>query len=99
MSFSVHTTARVLLRWFWLRVIGFSVHTTAMANSDGPTAMVFVKGNWLFCADNCDGQLRCFDQVDLSFSVLTTAMANCDGFLEEANSISLDNSISFDDIS
>jgi hypothetical protein len=39
-----------------------------------PGAMVLVKGNWLFCADNCDDQLRCFYRVDLSFSVHTTAM-------------------------
>jgi len=32
---SVHTTAMVLLRWFWLREIGFSAQTTAMANCDG----------------------------------------------------------------
>nr|KUM48637.1 hypothetical protein ABT39_MTgene4652 [Picea glauca]KUM51349.1 hypothetical protein ABT39_MTgene1196 [Picea glauca] len=44
----------VQLRWFLLREIGFSVHTTAMANCEGPTAMVFVKGNWLFCSYNCD---------------------------------------------
>ena len=35
------------------------------ANSDG--AMVLVKGNWLFCSYNCDGQLR---------------WSNCDAFTE-----------------
>nr|QHR86729.1 hypothetical protein Q903MT_gene733 [Picea sitchensis] len=54
LSFSVLTTAMVQLRGFLLREIGFSVHTTAMANCEGPTAMVFVKGNWLFCSYNCD---------------------------------------------
>nr|QHR91625.1 hypothetical protein Q903MT_gene5660 [Picea sitchensis] len=43
--------------------------------------MVLVKGNWLFCADNCDDQLRCFYRVDLSFSVHTTARIQLRWFL------------------
>jgi len=38
-----------------LREIGFSVHTTAMANSDGPTAMVLPREKELFCSYHCDG--------------------------------------------
>nr|QHR90898.1 hypothetical protein Q903MT_gene4925 [Picea sitchensis] len=59
-----------------------SVHTTAMLLPslferfcDGPTATVFVKGNWLVCA--CDGamvQLRWFLLREIGLSVQTTAM-------------------------
>nr|KUM46452.1 hypothetical protein ABT39_MTgene1553 [Picea glauca] len=46
--------------------------------------MVFVKGNWLFCADNCDGQLRwflrgCASTLDKRVLTLTHHMGEGEG--------------------
>jgi hypothetical protein len=95
LSVSVHTTAMVFQRE---KII--SGNTSAMVEEIEPISLPL---RWSNCDGFTEGK-RTFLFIPLRWttamllrrgknvSVHTTAMANCDGFLEEANSISFDNS-------